>query len=511
MLKLIELGPNQAHQYKDPTATIPNGHYLVWTGRRPPKKTSQALGGIPATIPPHTRFIYLYPRAIYVQRVLTGYIAPEKALYNTEPDFDLNLWPEICHPVFTHLRPWQRQFLLDAQAFWRQGLQFRKGMIVRMGGGKTLTGLLLAQRFENPWVLAPKYLQGEWISEAYKWGLHCPSLSTYESSHKIEGCDFLDMDEVNAVSNPKAQRTKKARALSLASETVVGGTGTPMSVSPLQIRWLNSIKPGVFPDNDNAFRHMYGKDTQLLEVVPGTKAWVTNLWDMDQLSEDAADYTSTVDISDLLDQIPERTYKIIHTPKPKNFDLIMAGAATVRGKSKSLTQALMCSDGHILTDDNLPLDNDDYKLKVAVELISSMGEPVFVVAHWQRTIQRLREMLTSYNPAVIGGDQDQMELQRFKLGETNVLICPFELTKGLNLQHCRITIIVSNGTSPLQREQMEARTFRPGQTRGCLFIDLCAEGTLDERRLQLLRDHSNQTARYVEAALRKELQRIERT
>ena len=164
----------------------------------------------------------------------------------------------------------------------------------------------------------------------------------------------------------------------------------------------------------------------------------------------------------------------------------------------------MTSDGHILNDMNLPQHIDDSKLKAVRNTIENIGEPVFVVAHWSETIRRLKQLLKDMNPAVVG---EPGALQRFLTGQTLVLIAPFMMTKGLNLHEvCRITLVVSNGTSPLMREQMESRTYRPGQRRGCIFIDFCAKGTLDRERLELLKKHREDSEEMIERALLRKLE-----
>ena len=494
----VRIGPGEAHAYKQPENMISPGDYFATHGRIGDRE--KKLGGAKAAVW-KGKFIWLFPSHIYVLRLLRGYIPPEPSFYGTEIEFDKRLWPDFDYSV---LWDWQKRFLLDAQAFFKRGYQYRRGTIVKMGGGKTLLGLLLAARFQSPVVLAPTYLHQVWKDEAQKWGLPCPWIVTYQSAHKVPFTDCLIVDEANAVSNPKARQTQRVRRLAESAHCVVPYTGTPISVSPMQIRWINVAKPGVFPDNDNTFKFIYGLDTELREVVPGQKVWITETWDMEKITRDVAPYVETVDTRKLFQDIPDVEYRIYETPKPRHFDLILAGGASARNKSKILSQVLMTSDGHILNDMNLPQHIDDSKLKAVRNTIENIGEPVFVVAHWSETIRRLKQLLKDMNPAVVG---EPGALQRFLTGQTLVLIAPFMMTKGLNLHEvCRITLVVSNGTSPLMREQMESRTYRPGQRRGCIFIDFCAKGTLDRERLELLKKHREDSEEMIERALLRKLE-----
>ena len=75
-----------------------------------------------------------------------------------------------------------------------------------------------------------------------------------------------------------------------------------------------------------------------------------------------------------------------------------------------------------------------------------------------------------------------MELTKFRLGSKYQFMvanakCGGE---GLNLQAANICIFYSSDYSAVSREQCEGRIYRIGQELPCLFVDIVAEGSIDE-------------------------------
>lgn len=483
---------------------IPAGRYFVSTSHVEPA-LRRALGGIPVSF--NGRFEVLYPPLLYVRRALTGLMFPQVGFYGKHAAL-VNQWPDSVRDLMPRLHPWQREALLDGDACLSGWRVYRRGIIAGLGGGKTLFGLLCAARYpEESAVLAPRYLHSEWVEESKAWGLPLPLLSTFESAHKLPPVKCLICDEAGRVANPETARTEKTAALANGAEIAIAMTGRPMSAAPKQIRWLNVACPGFLPPSDHAFDHAYGLDTKL-ESVAGREVYVTSRWNLTKLAADCAPLLYTVDTSYLTAHLPPVQSRVRLTPKPKFYEQIKAGAASTSGKAKVVSQCCQASDGSVLDDAGNPMDFDDSKLRIVLDDIIQAGEPVFVVAHWRRTIERFTAMLRGAEvpTAVIGEGDDADAMTRFKTGNARVLLAPYEKTEGLNLQKvCRLTFVISNGTRPEMRKQLVGRTFRHGQTRGCVVIDYCAEGTLDQRRLALLQEHEDRTEAFILAALEAEI------
>ena len=453
------------------------------------------------------RFHWITPAAEWIRHVLLGQFIKETSTYGkrqlTEADrelfggFDLGI-----------LRPWQARFLADAISALESGFQYRRGAIVSLGGGKTLEGLLLGTLGERCAVLAPRHTHDTWRRDASKWGLTCPIVSTYESAHRLDPVDVLVLDESLLLKNPDTLRAEKARHLSEKASIVVALTGTPTSAAgPLDWRWLDCVRPGCVPRNEIPWRFLFSEATTVKEVTPGRKAYVTpaSSWLTERIASYVSPFLMRVDTSELLAHLPPVTYTRLTTPRPKDWDVVVKGAATAKGASKRVTQARMLSDGFVMDDDGNVIRLDTAKIDAAAQLVEGAGEPVVLFAAWRETIRGLAERLNEYKPAVVSGDTADIgfEIGRFLSGDTDVLILNSRMGAGIDgLQdRSRIGVFVSNSTSPVDRVQAEGRLFRSGQNRGVQIVDVVAEGTLDERHLELLKSHNDLSSSMVEKIL----------
>ena len=147
---------------------------------------------------------------------------------------------------------------------------------------------------------------------------------------------------------------------------------------------------------------------------------------------------------------------------------------------------------------------DTNKIDAVVEFVEGLGEPVVILAAWRETIRALQEALVEYNPAVIAGGHDAAESQTlFTSGGTDVIIINSAAADGINgLQgRCRVAIFVSHSRQPIDYRQAQGRLFRVGQQKGVIIVNVLAEGTLDERRLELLEKHNDISASMLERLL----------
>ena len=507
MIHEIQVGHGWTRYKQD--VRIEPGTYYKLDGK--PSDLLKRQLALMAVSDPAGRFHWITPVAEWIRFVLLGQFVKETSAYGrrelTEADrayfggFDLGL-----------LRPWQKRFLADALSALESGFQYRRGAIVSLGGGKTLEGLLLGSLGERCAVLAPRHTHDTWRRDAAKWHLPCPIISTYESAHRLDDVDVLILDEVLLLKNPETLRAEKARKLSKNASIVVALTGTPTSAAgPMDWRWLDCVRPGCVPTNEIPWRFLFSDATKVQEVAPGRKAYVTpaSSWDTNKIAAYVSPFLMRVDTSELLAHLPPVTYTTLTTPKPKDWEIVVKGAATSKGASKRVTQARMLSDGFVMDDDGTVIRLDTAKLDAVAQFVESVGEPVVIFAAWRETIRGLAEKLNEYKPAVVAGDTADIgfEIGRFLSGDTDVLILNSRMGAGIDgLQdRARIGIFVSNSTSPVDRVQAEGRLFRSGQNRGVLIVDVLAEDTLDARQLELLKDHNDLSASMIEKILLEKL------
>jgi SNF2 family DNA or RNA helicase len=347
-----------------------------------------------------------------------------------------------------------------------------------------------------------------------KWGLPVPNISTYASAHKWldKNIDVLICDESLLISNPDAKRTKSTQQLAKNTPVVLAMTGTPLSVAknPLQARWINVIREGVVPPTKTAFQYSYGERLGY-ETIPGAGIEVLTVyeWDFDRLTRDFKPYCEVVDEREILKQVPEITFERIHLPRPKHFDMVLSGGATTLTTQKRLSQALAITDGFIYSDDKLPIRFDSVKAETALELYNNIGEPVVIVANWRESIEICVDVFEAagHKPAVIDGKRDsEIELARFLNGETDIIILSAAKTLGMNLQErASVMVFLSLSSQPSMYQQALGRIHRPGQKKGCVVYHLLCESTLDERRLDLITEHTEASSKFIESLLAQEL------
>jgi SNF2 family DNA or RNA helicase len=280
----------------------------------------------------------------------------------------------------------------------------------------------------------------------------------------------------------------------------------------MDLRWLRVVYPGCVPADEKPWRFLFGKDTELVEVKPGQKAYVTKSWDQEAVSRFVSPYVMVVKPDEIVKELPEITYQRITVPCPSQYELILKGAATEKGKSKALSQARMVTDGCI-TDDNgrILAHCNTEKLDAVDQFVTGLGEPVVIFARWAYMVENLADRLCSKGmqcSVLRAGGDHTAEVERFRRGDSQVLVASADLCQGMNLQgRARVVMFTSNSLKPTNREQAIGRVYRPGQKRGVIVVDVVAENTLDEVALRLLEQHKDKSEAYIEAALRREFER----
>lgn len=500
MIEELSVGPGW-FRYKTNTPIRPGEYY--WIHGKPSDLLKRQLA-LQAVNDPSGRFYWITPKAEWIRFVLQGMFIKEQAFYGRNVDLQ-GVFGDFD---VSRLYPWQYRFLADAVGCVNAGCDYRRAAVVSLGGGKTLPSLLLTSLGERSAVLAPRHTHDTWRRDAEKWKLPCPIISTYESAHRIQPVDVLILDEALLVKNPDTLRAERARELSKQARIVVALTGTPTSAAgPMDWRWLDVVRPGCVPTSEIPWRFLFSNATEVKEVKAGRKAYVTpnDSWDVEKVAKYVGPFVFRVDTSELLAHLPPITYTRLTTPQPADWALVTKGAATLKGASKRVTQARMLSDGFVMDDDQRVIRLDMNKVNAVAEFVEGLGEPVVIFAAWRETIRALAERMHSYNPAIVSGDTADVgySIQRFLSGDTDVLIVNSALSSGMDgLQNsARVAIFVSNSKSPVDRTQAEGRLFRKGQSRGVQVVDVVAEGTLDERHLELIKTYTDLSAGMLEKIL----------
>lgn len=121
---------------------------------------------------------------------------------------------------------------------------------------------------------------------------------------------------------------------------------------------------------------------------------------------------------------------------------------------------------------------------------------------WVRYLYSLREIAASLDDAcLLYGDLDETEreaeLKRFRCGSSRYLIATQGTGgHGLNLTEATYAVYYQNGFKYADRIQSEDRMHRIGQTVKPTYVDLVADGTIDNRIMKAIRDKGDTLASF---------------
>lgn len=422
---------------------------------------------------------------------------------------------------------WQKNFLNDLLETLQDKKPFKKGLVVGLGGGKTLV-VLLASLLGKTIYIAPRHLQSTIKEECRKWSIPLPIITTPESSKKFLDQEFQVgiLDECLSCKNPEAARTENVTRLFSKIPVTIAMTGTPISAKrALDLRWLR-VLGSIVPALAKSWIWLWGNKPRYDEVLAekiglpvnekGKRAapLICNSFKIKEITSFIEKNQITVDISDLMAEIPEKTYERIYLSRPAFFYEILSGLVTEKGKMKRLTQARTCTSGFVYGDNNQVIIITKNPSKIAwckKFLEDNPNEPVIIFSAWRAELEMLRKELQEYEPAVIfSGQADEDEIQKFTEEKTNLLLASAYLAEGMNLQRSRIEIFCSNSSIPKNRVQAEGRIYRYGQKKGSIFYDLICKNTLDEKALELLKKHLEASEEFINSSLELELIKMSR-
>ena len=507
MLHLTHVRENEWTRWQgdmppDQCEPIPTGVYYRLDVRKPDEQTKRRLGLIAAR-GPGIKFCWLVVGECWVKRFIDGPLNPPKCRSHNVDWATVGIDP-------ARLRECQRALVERVVWCLERGLQFRSVENWPLGAGKTLGGLMLTRFVDHAVVLAPRNVHETWRTEAAKWGFEPPTVTTYESAHKIKGpIDLLILEEAHYAKDSESQRHLNAAAISERASIVVGFTASLVGGrGPLDLRALRAVAKGCVPSSETPWRFMFGLDTKLEEVAPGRKAYVTKTWDTAKVARYVEPWVDTVDPEIIRSELPELTTRILRVPKPRDYDLVAKGAACSTTSSKRIAQVRQCTDGFITHDDGQIVRLSTEKLDAIESFVDHLGEPVVVYAAWSESVKMLAKRLARFSPSVLEGQTADLDLQitRFKQGQTRVLIVQAGFSSGMNLQErCRVMVFMSLSSNPTNFEQAKGRIHRPGQTRGCEVVVVQAEGTIDERAFELVSGHLELSGEQVDAMLEESL------
>jgi SNF2 family DNA or RNA helicase len=425
----------------------------------------------------------------------------------------------------TDLHPYQRravEFVKDRR---------RCGLFLDMGLGKsvsTLTAALdLVESFSvhKVLVIAPlRVANSVWAQEVEKWAHLKPlrvSVCTGSSKHRLTGLqmdadvyvinrenvewlvshygtrwpfDMIVIDESSSFKSASSKRFKALRKVLPYTEYMVLLTGTP-SPNGLIDLWsqIYLIDFGqALGRTMTAYKHRFFEpDYMGYKFAPreGSDKIIQNLiapFTVHMSAEDYLELPPRIDVS-VKTAMPDAALK-----RYQDFEKTLLAELEDGEIVEAMTAGVLANkllqfaNGAMYTDQIKNWsETHTAKLDALAEIIEDNAcENILVAYNYRSDLERLLKRF----PQAVVLDKEQETIDRWNRGETRLLLAhPASAGHGLNIQNGGSLIVWFGLTWSLENYlQFNARLHRQGQTKPVRIIHIVAEGTIDERVLNVL-------------------------
>ena len=221
---------------------------------------------------------------------------------------------------------------------------------------------------------------------------------------------------------------------------------------------------------------------------------------------------------DCLD-LPEKTYTVRHVTltmeqirmykELQEFAITLLKEDKLVSTPQMITQMLRLQQvlsGHVKTDDGELLQLPTQRLSALMDCIEEVSGKIIIWSRFRYDIVNIRNELANVygSDSVVSyygdtSDQDrQIAIDRFQDGNARFFVAnPATAGYGLTLTEANTVIYYANDFNLETRIQSEDRCHRIGQKNPVTYIDLIADGTIDEKIVKALRDKIDIGARVL--------------
>jgi SNF2 family DNA or RNA helicase len=325
---------------------------------------------------------------------------------------------------------------------------------------------------------------------------------------------IIGIDESTTIKNPQAKRTRAIVELGTKSKYRRILTGSPVTKSPLdlfaQCYFLHPYLLG--HESYYTFKVRYAV-TKQINVSGRTIQIVVGYRNLGELSEKLKPFSYRVLKDDCLD-LPKKTYtkRIIElTDEQKKVYKTMKQQAIAFLNGKMITTATVITQmmrlhqitcGHFKSDDGTIQTIKNNRIDQLMEVLEEMEGKAVIWAHYRYDIKSIVEtvskkygensVVTYYGDTSTDDRQKAIKkIQDPKSPVRFIVGTPQTGGYGITLTGASTMIYYSNGYDLEKRQQSEARIDRIGQEKPMTYIDIIAEGTVDDKIVQSLRKKVN--------------------
>ena len=320
---------------------------------------------------------------------------------------------------------------------------------------------------------------------------------------------LMAVDESTTIKNPDAKRTKNIVGLGKHARYRRILTGSPVTKSPLDLYKQCEFLDEYLLEYSSyyAFRTRYAVmrsanfGGRSVQIVVGYK-------NLGELSSKLEPFSYRCLKEDCLD-LPDYTYtkRVIQlTPEQKKLyqQMKILALAELDGKQMTTQSAMVqlmrlhqITCGHFTADDGSIKNIKNERLDALIDILEEVENKAVIWAHYRHDIAAIINAVeTKFGKdtyVTYYGDTTNEERQNAikQIQDPNspvrfIIGTPQTGGYGITLTGANTMIYYANGYDYEKRIQSEARINRAGQTRKMTYIDIIAEGTVDEKIVKAL-------------------------
>ena len=325
---------------------------------------------------------------------------------------------------------------------------------------------------------------------------------------------LVAIDESTTIKNPGAKRTKNILRLSKLCKYRRILTGSPVTKSPLDLyTQCYFLDPFLLDHNSYySFRTRYALmktanfGGRSVNIVVGYR----NLGELSEklkplsyrvLKDDCLDLPKKTFMKRIIQMTPEQN-KVYQQMKKMALAELNGKVTTTMNVVTQLMRMQQITCGHFKADDGTTQEIKNNRITELIDTVDEIQGKVVIWAHWRNDIEtivkHLKEEYGDNSVVTYYGDTTTEERQEAikKMQDPNSSVrflvgTPQTGGYGITLTGASTMIYYSNGYDLEKRQQSEARIDRIGQKKPMTYIDIIAEGTVDEKIVTSLKKKVN--------------------
>ena len=320
---------------------------------------------------------------------------------------------------------------------------------------------------------------------------------------------LLAIDESTTIKTPTASRTKNAIKISKLAKIRRIMTGSPVTKNPLDVyAQLEFLSPNITRQNYWALKSRYAV---MVRRNFGTRSTnlVVGFQRLPELNTIIDQYSYRVLKEDCLD-LPEKIYttrtisltseQVKAYEEMRRFNITEMDGKTMTSLSTlaALIRLHQITCGHVTFDDGDTKEIKSNRMNELLNVLDEVDGKVIIWANYRFDIKKIQQTLSekfgSDSVATYFGDtkdkdrQDIVEKFQDKNSSLKYFVGnPSTGGYGLTLTAAHTVVYYSNSYDLEKRMQSEDRAHRIGQVNKVTYVDMIAEGTVDEKIVRSLR------------------------